>query len=202
MKDQVRLLRDCINKDIPAVVFQGDDKCAPEILEAALRIYEKNGCSAEFVFDFQLLINEVKAYQKESPNTVKVPGLSASEKELIRTDMNKQKEQVCHAWDQEARQSTYEEYSANKVVPGKFGIIEVGEEKTQNYGLISDRLYEHDKDTNERCWFYPLTGGCFSLDITTGARHKNTKIIGIEVTTDEVAKARYKTLLNLTDTDK
>ena len=35
MKDQLRLLRDCINGDIPAVVFQGDDRCAPEILEAA-----------------------------------------------------------------------------------------------------------------------------------------------------------------------
>lgn len=35
MKDQLRLLRDCINNDRPAVVFQGDDFCAPEILEAA-----------------------------------------------------------------------------------------------------------------------------------------------------------------------
>lgn len=32
MKDQLRLLRDCINNDRPAVVFQGDDFCAPEIL--------------------------------------------------------------------------------------------------------------------------------------------------------------------------
>lgn len=35
MKDQLRLLRDCINNDRPAVIFQGDDFCAPEILEAA-----------------------------------------------------------------------------------------------------------------------------------------------------------------------
>ena len=28
MKDQLRLLRDCINNDRPAVVFQGDDFCA------------------------------------------------------------------------------------------------------------------------------------------------------------------------------
>lgn len=41
MKDQVKLLRACINNEIPAIVFQGDDKCAPEILEAALRIYKK-----------------------------------------------------------------------------------------------------------------------------------------------------------------
>ena len=51
MKDQLRLLRDCINGDIPAVVFQGDDRCAPEILEAAKenipekRMFWKNSCT-------------------------------------------------------------------------------------------------------------------------------------------------------------
>lgn len=52
MKDQLRLLRDCINNDRPAVVFQGDDFCAPEILEAAKEIYRKHGCSEEFLFDW------------------------------------------------------------------------------------------------------------------------------------------------------
>lgn len=197
MKDQVKLLRACINNDVPAVVFQGDDKCAPEILEAALSIYKKNGCSVEFVYDFQLLINEVKAYQKESPDTVKIPKLSTSEAEHIREDMDKEKVQVCNTWEKDASEATYEEYSMEKVVPGKFGIIEVGEEKTKKYGLISDRLYEHDKNDNERCWFYPLTGGCFSLDIKTGVRHENTKIISIEVITNEAAKSRYDTLLKL-----
>ena len=42
MKDQLRLLRDCINNDRPAVVFQGDDFCAPEILEAAKETYRKH----------------------------------------------------------------------------------------------------------------------------------------------------------------
>lgn len=93
MKDQIRLLRACINNDIPAVVFQGDDQCAPEILEAALEIYRKNGCSREFLYDFQLLINEVKAYQEESPDTIKIPKLSASEAELIREEMNSRKAQ-------------------------------------------------------------------------------------------------------------
>ena len=84
MKDQLRLLRDCINNDRPAVVFQGDDFCAPEILEAAKEIYRKHGCSEEFLFDWQLLINEVKAYQLESPATVKLPKLSPTETELDR----------------------------------------------------------------------------------------------------------------------
>ena len=83
MKDQLRLLRDCINNDRPAVVFQGDDFCAPEILEAAKEIYRKHGCSEEFLFDWQLLINEVKAYQLESPATVKLPKLSPTETILV-----------------------------------------------------------------------------------------------------------------------
>lgn len=89
MKDQLRLLRDCINNDRPAVVFQGDDLCAPEILEAAKEIYRKHGCSEEFLFDWQLLIDEVKAYQLESPITVKLPQLSPSEMEMIRKELNK-----------------------------------------------------------------------------------------------------------------
>lgn len=66
MKDQIRLLRDCFHNEIPAVVFQGNDSCAGEILEAAKKIYQKHGCSQEFLYDWQMLINEVKAYQQES----------------------------------------------------------------------------------------------------------------------------------------
>ena len=87
MKDQLRLLRDCINHDIPAVVFQGDDSCAPEILEAAKEIYRKHGCSAEFLYDWQLLVNEVKAYQAKIPNTVQLARLSPTETELVREEM-------------------------------------------------------------------------------------------------------------------
>lgn len=89
MKDQLRLLRDCINHDIPAVVFQGDDSCAPEILEAAKEIYRKHGCSAEFLYDWQLLVNEVKAYQAESPDTVKLARFSPTETELVREEMRR-----------------------------------------------------------------------------------------------------------------
>lgn len=51
MKDQIRLLRDCFHNEIPAVVFQGNDSCAGEILEAAKKIYQKHGCSQEFLYD-------------------------------------------------------------------------------------------------------------------------------------------------------
>lgn len=187
---------------IPAVVFQGDDKCAPEILEAALNIYKQNGCSAEFVYDFQLLIKEVKAYQKESPDTVKIPGLSVSEAELIREDMNHRKAQVRQSWEQEAQVAAYEDYSIEKIISGKFGIVEYGADKTRIYGLLSDRLYDHGNNAGDACWFYPLTGGCFSLDMKTGIRHEGTKIVGIEINVDEVVKVRYDTLLELAGVHK
>lgn len=92
MKDQIRLLRNCIHKDIPAVVFQGDDSCMEEILTAAKEIYQKHGCSQEFLYDWQLLIEEVKAYQKESPHTVNLPKLSLTETELIQEEMTRKGE--------------------------------------------------------------------------------------------------------------
>ena len=45
MKDQRKLLNSCLNNEIPAVVFQGTDICAVEILKAAQDIYRKHGCS-------------------------------------------------------------------------------------------------------------------------------------------------------------
>ena len=52
MKDQKELLKKCLVNDIPAIVFQGSDSCAVEILQAAENIYRKNGCSPEFLIDF------------------------------------------------------------------------------------------------------------------------------------------------------
>lgn len=89
MKDQFKLLRDCIHNDIPAIVFQGDDKCLPEILNAAIEIYRQNGCSEEFLYDSGLLLNDVKVYQAESPETVKLPRLSPVEKVLVKEEIIK-----------------------------------------------------------------------------------------------------------------
>lgn len=84
MKDQRKLLNSCISQDIPAVVFQGTDSCAVEILKAAKEIYRKNGCSKEFLFDWQLLINEVIAFQGEHPEMVKLAKIDAAQTEMIR----------------------------------------------------------------------------------------------------------------------
>ena len=72
MKDQLRLLRDCINNDRPAVVFQGDDFCAPEILEAAKEIYRKHGCSEEFLFDWQLLRDIPKIIKFKATTSLRI----------------------------------------------------------------------------------------------------------------------------------
>ena len=88
MKDQRKLLNSCIKNDIPAVVFQGTDSCALEILIAAKEIYTKNGCSKEFLFDWQLLINEFSGYQQENVADVKLAKLSTGELEDIKTVMD------------------------------------------------------------------------------------------------------------------
>lgn len=87
MKDQFKLLKDCLHNDIPAVVFQGDDKCAIKILEIAKQIYKEQGCSEEFLYDWQLLINEFNAYQQEYPDSIKLPGISLTQTEMIREEM-------------------------------------------------------------------------------------------------------------------
>ncbi|MBP1616037.1 MAG: hypothetical protein H6Q13_3485 [Bacteroidetes bacterium] len=85
IKDQLKLLKTCLNNDVPAIVFQGDDAAVVDVLEAAIIIYKKKGCSEEFLLDFQSLIEEVKAYQEEFPKKIKVPKLTEYEKELIKS---------------------------------------------------------------------------------------------------------------------
>ena len=87
MKDQNKLLKKCILNDIPAIVFQGTDGCAIEILQAAADIYKKNGCSEEFLYDFKQLIENFKGYQAENPKEIKVPALTDYEKEVVRMNM-------------------------------------------------------------------------------------------------------------------
>jgi len=87
MKDQRKLLNNCIENEIPAIVFQGTDKCSLEILQAAADIYKKHGCSEEFLYDFNLLKEDFGAFQLENESEVKLPKLTESEKELIMLDM-------------------------------------------------------------------------------------------------------------------
>lgn len=83
MKDQLALLRKCIVNDIPAIVFQGDDSCTVEVLEAAIEIYRKHGASREFLYDFQNVIEDVKAYQKQNPHRLKLADMNEVEKSFF-----------------------------------------------------------------------------------------------------------------------
>lgn len=81
MKDQKSLLAKCLHNDIPAIVFQGSDSCAIEILQAAEKIYRKNGCSPEFLKDFhENVVDNFKVYQQENKSEIKLPDLTPSEK--------------------------------------------------------------------------------------------------------------------------
>ena len=86
MKDQLALLRKCVVNQIPATVFQGDDTCTVEVLEAAIEIYRRHGASREFLYDFQNVIEDVKAYQRQNPR-LKLADMNEVEKELLRKEM-------------------------------------------------------------------------------------------------------------------
>ena len=202
MKDQCKLLRSCINNDIPAFVLQGDDSCMVEILEAAIGIYLRKGCTIEFLYDFQLLINEVKAYQAENPYAIKLPKLLPSEEESIREAMNKNKEkewkkkqqmrdETISNWKKSAEKAVYIEYTKEKMCNGKFGIIEIGSgnEKTRKYVLLIKYNYKF-----ESSYFICLSSGKMAIfDLNTGIRHESCKVVSIEDVSDQIAEKRYLT---------
>lgn len=58
-------------------------------LECSDRDISANGCGEEFLYDLGLLLNDVKVYQAESPETVKLPRLSPVEKEFVKEEIMK-----------------------------------------------------------------------------------------------------------------
>lgn len=86
--DKKKLLVECLENDIPVIVFQGTDACSLDILKSANEIYKNYGYSEEFQYDFQNLINGFSGYQYENQLTIKLPALSEIEKELIQKSMH------------------------------------------------------------------------------------------------------------------
>ena len=85
MKDQNKLLKDCLNNSIPVIVFQGTDSCAVEILQAAEAIYRKNGCSTEFLTDFHNnVLKDFQAYQQEEALSLNLPDINDTEREFLK----------------------------------------------------------------------------------------------------------------------
>lgn len=68
-------------------MFHGDDSCTVEVLEAPFEIYRKHDASREFLYDFQNVIEDVKAYQKQNPHRLKLADMTEVEKELLRKEM-------------------------------------------------------------------------------------------------------------------
>lgn len=73
MKDQKALLHKCLKNDIPAFVISGTDICAVETLIAYYKIAKEKGCSTTFLEDMKLVIDEMKQFQKEESEDVRIP---------------------------------------------------------------------------------------------------------------------------------
>lgn len=73
MKDQKAILHKCLKNDWPAFVIAGTDVCATEAMEAYLKIAKQKGCNKEFLDDMQLVIDEMKQFQQEEPEHIKIP---------------------------------------------------------------------------------------------------------------------------------
>ena len=92
MKDQRLLLRKCQLNEIPAVIFQGQDYCALDIMGAAKDIYKNYGCGMEFLYDFDSLIRNFEGYQVKHrstlgrPKLVKMESLKSLVNDCIYTD--------------------------------------------------------------------------------------------------------------------
>lgn len=84
----VKALNKCIYEDIPVIVFQGTDNCASEILKSAKSIYQEDGYSEKFLAGFDSFIKDFEEYSQFNANSIKLAGLSETEKDFVREDMD------------------------------------------------------------------------------------------------------------------
>lgn len=73
MKDQKALLLRCIKKDVPAMVFSGNDILFLPLLKRYYEDAKASGCTQEFLDDILLRIEEFEKHIEMSPDTVKLP---------------------------------------------------------------------------------------------------------------------------------
>lgn len=73
MKDQKAVLHKCLRNDWPAFVIAGTDICAIETMKAYYEIAKQKGCNEAFLDDMQLVIAEMKQFQEEENELVRVP---------------------------------------------------------------------------------------------------------------------------------
>jgi len=86
MKDQKAILLKCIKNDEPAFVIAGHDIFAVPTLEAYYNIAKDKGAEMEFLKDMALVIQEMKDFQEQEPERIRIPKLKEFE-----VDNNKSK---------------------------------------------------------------------------------------------------------------
>ena len=79
MKDQKAILIKCIKNDVPAFVIAGHDFFAIPTLEAYYKVAMENGADAEFLKDMDLVVQEMKDFQQQEPEKVRIPKLKEFE---------------------------------------------------------------------------------------------------------------------------
>lgn len=73
MKDQNKIVKDCLLNDEPVIALRGRDRCVIPALIAYYNHCYNNGCSDEFLCDLKDLIDDFNAYQAENINSLKLP---------------------------------------------------------------------------------------------------------------------------------
>lgn len=79
MKDQKGILIKCIKNDVPAFVIAGHDFFAEPTLQAYYQVAKENGADAEFLKDMNLVVQEMKDFQQQEPDRIRIPKLKAFE---------------------------------------------------------------------------------------------------------------------------
>lgn len=79
MKDQKAILIKCIKNDEPAFVIAGHDAFAVKTLQAYYNIAKENGADDDFLSDMQLVIDEMKLFQEQEPEKIRIPKLKDTE---------------------------------------------------------------------------------------------------------------------------
>lgn len=85
MKDQKAILVKCLKNDEPAFVIAGHDAFAVATMEAYLKIATENGADRAFLEDMQLVIEEMRLFQKQEAHKIRIPSLKDDEKKKTPT---------------------------------------------------------------------------------------------------------------------
>lgn len=73
MKDQQRLVRKCLDNEVPVFVLCGTDINAVPTMEGYYQFAKTNGCTVDFLDDLRLLIDDFRQFRSQEPEKIKLP---------------------------------------------------------------------------------------------------------------------------------